>query len=69
MMLPGLTSDHSAPRRRCRASQYDQNRGADGAYCSEEPDPQLHIAISPAAEEYLKKRDRPVALDYIAALG
>ena len=31
--------------------------------------PKLHIAMSPAAEEYLKKRDRPVALDYIAALG
>ncbi len=30
---------------------------------------QLHIAISPAAEEYLKNRERPVALDYIAALG
>ena len=29
----------------------------------------LHIAISPAAEEYLKKRDHPIALDYIAALG
>ncbi len=29
----------------------------------------LHIAISPAAEEYLKKRERPIALDYIAALG